>query len=90
MVESTDLRSWLAVIMALAVLIVLAGGFLNRYREGRGIGTQFIRCMVLLVSIPTIATLALASALDQTAGTVIGTLAGSAFGQISRRGETSA
>ena len=88
--ESTELRSWLAVIMASAVLIVLAGGFLNRYRERKGIGTQFIRCMVLLVSIPTIATLALAGALDQAAGTVIGTLAGFAFGQISRRGNTPA
>ena len=88
--ESTELRSWLAVIMASAVLIVLAGGFLNRYRERKGIGTQFIRCMVLLVSIPTIATLALAGALDQAAGTVIGSLAGFAFGQISRRGNTPA
>ena len=76
--------------MASAVLIVLAGGFLNRYRERKGIGTQFIRCMVLLVSIPTIATLALAGALDQAAGTVIGSLAGFAFGQISRRGNTPA
>ena len=80
----TDMRSWLAVIMAVAVLIVLAGGFINRNRQGKGIGTQFIRCMVLLVSIPTIAALALAGALDQAAGTVIGTLAGFAFGQITR------
>ena len=84
--DGTDMRSWLALIMALAVLIVLAGGFINRYRERKGIGTQFIRCMVLLVSIPTIATLALAGALDQAAGTVIGTLAGFAFGQIARDG----
>ena len=86
--ELTDLRSWLAAVMALAVIIVLAGGFLNRYRERKGIGTQFIHCMVLLVSIPTIATLALAGALDQASGTVIGTLAGFAFGQISRRGSS--
>ena len=84
--DGTDMRSWLAFIMAVAVLIALAGGFINRYREGKGIGTQFIRCMVLLVSIPTIATLALAGALDQAAGTVIGTLAGFAFGQITRNG----
>lgn len=83
--DSMDLRSWLAVIMAITVLVVLFGGFCNRYRERKGIGTQFIRCMVLLVSIPTIAMLALAGALDQAAGTAIGTLAGFAFGQISRR-----
>ena len=79
-----DMRSWLALIMALAVLIVLAGGFINRHRERKGIGTQFIRCMVPLVSMPIIGTLALAGALDQAAGTVIGTRAEFAFGQIAR------
>ena len=42
--------------------------------------------MVLLVSIPTIATLALAGALDQAAGTVVGTLSEFAFGRIARDG----
>lgn len=73
------------ILLALAVPIVLIGGFWNRYILSKsggkgGIGWQFIRFTVLTLSLPIIGLLALNDALASEVATVIAATVGFAFG----------
>lgn len=69
----------LSVTMAVAILAVIIGGLLNRYKLNKAIGWQFIRYTVLGISLPLIALLALNNALTGEAATIIGGAMGYAF-----------
>lgn len=74
---------WISIILALAVLVVLVIGYLNR-RGGpgdrtKGIGWQFIRYTVLSIGLPITAILALNDALSGEAATIIAGAMGYAF-----------
>ena len=81
---------WLSVLLALAVLVALVGGFHNRLQgeKPKGIGWQFIRFIVLSISLPIIGLLALNDALSGEAATLIGTAMGFAFGKKDEKKET--
>ena len=74
---------WLSLLLAFSVPIVLIGGFHNRLagEKPKGIGWQFIRFVVLTISIPIIGLLALNNMLSSEAATLIGTAMGFAFGK---------
>ena len=72
--------------LASAVPIVLIGGLWNRYVVSQGggeggIGWQFIRYTVPVISIPMVALLAINNALSAEAAILIGTAMGFAFGK---------
>lgn len=73
----------LSIALALSVLVVLIGGFHNRLagREPKGIGWQFIRFIVLSISLPIIGLLALNDALSGEVATLIAGAMGYAFGK---------
>lgn len=73
----------LSVLLALAVPIVLVGGFHNRLAgdKPKGIGWQFIRLIVLALALPIIGVLALNGALSGEAAALIGGAMGFAFGK---------
>ena len=77
------LSATLSVLLALAVLVALVGGFHNRlkHEKPKGIGWQFIRFTVLSISLPIIALLALNDALSSAAAALIGGAMGYAFGK---------
>ena len=77
------LRGGLSVLMALAIFVALIGGFHNRLQgdKPKGIGWQFIRFMVLSISLPLVAVLALNDALSSAAAALIGGAMGYAFGK---------
>lgn len=70
-----------SVILAVSILVIIGGGLHNRWKLGKGIGWQFIRFIVLSISIPTVALLAINGALSGEAATVIGAAMGYAFGR---------
>ncbi len=74
---------WLSVVLASSVPIALIGGFFNRLagRAPKGIGWQFIRFIVLSISLPIIGLLALNDALSGEAAALIGGAMGYAFGR---------
>ncbi len=73
----------LSIVLALSVLVVLIGGFHNRLagQEPKGIGWQFIRFIVLSISLPIIGLLALNDALSGEVATLIAGAMGYAFGK---------
>ncbi len=73
----------LSIMLAAAVLVALVGGFRNRlaHTPPRGIGWQFIRFIVLSISLPIIGLLALNDALSGAAAALIGGAMGYAFGK---------
>ena len=85
------MESWLTyvnILLAVSVPIVLVGGLLNRYLLSRsggeakgGIGWQFIRYTVLALAVPIVGLLALNDALSSEAATLIAAFAGFAFGK---------
>ena len=77
------LSAILSITLALAVLGVLIGGFHNRLagQTPKGIGWQFIRFIVLSISLPIIGLLALNNALSGEAAALIGGAMGYAFGR---------
>ena len=66
----------LSAILASAVPLALVLGYCNRKRERKGIGWQFIRWMVLMVSLPIIGVLALNDLLSGEAAALIGSAMG--------------
>ena len=83
---------WLSALLASAVPIVLIWGFINRNTvtretekgnvvKGKGIGWQFIRFIVLSISLPIIGLLALNNALSGEVATLIAGAMGYAFGK---------
>ena len=85
------MESWLTyvnILLAVSVPIVLVGGLWNRYLLSRGggeakggIGWQFIRYTVLALAVPIVGLLALNDALSSEAATLIAAFAGFAFGK---------
>ena len=77
------LSAILSIVLALAVLVALIGGFHNRLadQKPKGIGWQFIRFIVLSISLPIIGLLALNDALSGEAAALIGGAMGYAFGR---------
>ena len=73
----------LSIVLALSILVVLIGGFHNRLasKEPKGIGWQFIRFIVLSISLPIIGLLALNDALSGEVATLIAGAMGYAFGK---------
>jgi biotin transporter BioY len=71
--------------LAFIALAALVGGLLNRHKLKRGIGWQFIRYVVLTISLPIVGILALNNALSAEAATLIGTAMGFAFGKTSEQ-----
>ena len=83
------LSAILSIVLALAVLVVLIGGFHNRLagQAPKGIGWQFIRFIVLSISLPIIGLLALNDALSGAAAALIGGAMGYAFGKKDEKDE---
>ena len=77
----------LSAILAVAVPLALIIGYCNRKQEGKGIGWQFIRWTVLMISLPIIGVLALNDLLSGEAAALIGSAMGYAFGKDERKGE---
>lgn len=72
---------WVSLVLALAIVIVIIGGFLNRRQQGLGIGWQFIRFNVIAISLPVTCILALNGQLTGEAATIIGGALGYCFGK---------
>ncbi len=74
-----------SVILALAVLLAIWTGYLNRQgkpdQPTKGIGWQFIRFTVIAVALPVAGILALNDVLTEAAATIIAGTLGYAFGQ---------
>ena len=81
----------LSAILASTVPLALVLGYCNRKQGGedqgaRGIGWQFIRWTVLVISLPIIGVLALNGLLSGEAAALIGSAMGYAFGKDGRGG----
>ncbi|MCZ8258916.1 MAG: hypothetical protein O9333_02140 [Beijerinckiaceae bacterium] len=76
-----DVKATISVIMSLSIPITIFCGLRNRSMVGKGIGWQFIRFIVLSISIPTAAILALNGSLTGEAATIIAGAMGYAFGK---------
>lgn len=72
---------WVSLVLAIAIIIVIVGGFLNRRQQGLGIGWQFIRFNVIAISLPVTCILALNGQLTGEAATIIGGALGYCFGK---------
>ncbi|KZK82402.1 hypothetical protein PsAD46_03530 [Pseudovibrio sp. Ad46] len=68
-----------SLVLAISVPIVILGGIKNRNETKKGIGWQFIRFIVLSISLPIIGTLALNGMLNGEAATLIAGAMGYAF-----------
>ena len=69
----------LAIIFALVVLAGVISGGINRFQLKRGMGTQFIRYIAIVVALPTAAALALQGMLTEAAVIIIMGALGYAF-----------
>jgi uncharacterized membrane protein len=68
-------------VLALAILVVIVGGIVQRIYSGKGIGWQFIRYTVIAISIPLVGILALNSLLTGEAATIIAAAMAYSFGK---------
>ena len=69
----------LAVTFGLVALAGVVGGAVNRFQLRKGIGTQFIRYIAIVVALPIAAALALQGMLSEAAVTVLMGALGYAF-----------
>lgn len=76
-----DGKDWVSIILALTVPIIIFLGFWNRANSDKGIGWQFIRYNVLMLSLPIIGVLAIRGDLTEGATALIGAAMGYAFGR---------
>jgi len=74
---------WISAILALSLPIIIVGALWTR--GPKGIGWQFIRFVVLAISVPTIGLLALNNVLTGEASTLLGVAMAYAFGKASER-----
>ena len=56
-----------SIFLALSIPLVIIGGFVNRWTLKKGIGLQFIRCMTVMLALPTIGLLAVTQVLPNEA-----------------------
>ena len=66
--------------MVVLMLAALAGGFVDRWRTGRGITQRFIQFVGIAWIIGATMILAVVGKLDGQAGTILGAIAGYLFG----------
>jgi hypothetical protein len=66
-----DIRDILSVSFVLISLVGLIGGFANRIALKKGIGTQFVRFIAIVVALPIAAALALQGMLTEAAVSVV-------------------
>jgi hypothetical protein len=76
---------WVSAILAASVPIIIVAGLWSR--GDKGIGWQFIRFVVLTISVPTIGLLALNNSLTGEASTLVGAAMAYAFGKASEKSE---
>ncbi|MFN7322105.1 MAG: hypothetical protein ACK5TM_13920 [Methylobacterium sp.] len=77
----SDVKTVISMILALSIPITIFCGLRNRQALGKGIGWQFIRFIVLSISIPVAAILALNNCLTGEASAIIAGAMGYAFGK---------
>ena len=70
-------------VLALAVLVIPVAGLIQRMKSGKGIGWQFIRFNVIVISLPVAGLLALNGALTGEVSTIIAAAMAYAFGKSS-------
>jgi len=78
-----EIMVWVSGILAISVVVVIVGGLWNRISTNKGIGWQFIRFIVISISIPVVGLLALNNALNGEAATIIASAMAYAFGKSS-------
>ena len=65
--EGLTVVDHVAILLALSIPLVIVGGFVNRWVLKKGIGLQFIRCMTVMLALPTVALLAIGQVLPSEA-----------------------
>ncbi|MFP4004235.1 MAG: hypothetical protein ACLFV8_10700 [Alphaproteobacteria bacterium] len=66
-----DVRDLLSILFVVIAIVGLIGGFANRIALKKGIGTQFVRFMTIVVALPIAAALALQNMLTEAAVTLV-------------------
>ena len=84
-ITGANVCTWISIILAISVLVVICGGLWLRKATDKGIGWQFIRFTVIAISLPLSALLALNDALTGEVTAIIAAAMGYAFGKASEK-----
>ena len=72
-------KEFLALIVAIGIIFAICMAVYGRINQGKGIGWQFIRFTVIMLSLPLITILALVDSLNSTVATIFAGALGYAF-----------